>query len=419
MSSPPDEVWETGVVDPRPSLTDMFRQATFGLRDARTWRSAGYVVVEFFATLGLLVVALALLVPAVALCVIGVGFPLTLGALGVMRWLTGLHRRRARWLGVEIRPRPLADGSTMARFRDGNRWRSAVFALTAWFPATFAFIGVVVAWALPLYLLSIPLWAWALDTSWTVMMALPLLGVVVLVVAPIATRAVAQAFVRLIEWMLGPDRIAMMERRVSEVTENRDEILTAVAGERRRIERNLHDGVQQQLVALGIDLGLAETKLESDPEAARQLLADATKKTRESIGELRTIGRGLHPAILGDRGLDAALSAIVSNSSVPVELRSDLPSDPPEAIAEAAYFVVSEAMTNVMKHSRAKLAVVDVASSADRLTVSVYDDGRGGATLTGTGLAGIAARVRGLNGMFELSSPAGGPTVISVELPYS
>ena len=279
------------------------------------------------------------------------------------------------------------------------------------------FVLLVVAWGVPLFALSVPIWGWALDAPWIRLALTAAIGAALLPIAPPVTIGLARLLAGFVNRMVGESRLAVMQARVDEISRNREDILVAVADERRRIERNLHDGVQQQLVALGIDLGLAESKLESDPEGAARLLADARQKARESIGELRVIGRGLHPAILGDRGLDAALSAIVSSSTVPVELRTDLSANPSIAVQEAAYFVVSEALTNVMKHSGANLAVVQVASTNDELTVSVYDDGAGGADPQGSGLSGIAARVRGLGGTFSLSSPAGGPTTLEARLP--
>lgn len=412
-------VWDTGDMASAEGASELIRRATSGLRDPRTWRAAGFIAVSFPTTLLLFIAALTLLTPALVLCVVGVGFWLSLGALGALRWLGGFERRRVAWIGTAVPAPRLEAGSTITRFRDADRWRVATFALSAWFISTMGFVALGVVWGVPLYLLSVPIWGWAIDSFSVVeILAMGLVGSGALLIAPAPTQWIARVLGRFVDDRLGPDRLELMQRQVSEVTESRTEILNAVAGERRRIERNLHDGVQQQLVALGIDLGLAEAKLATDPEAAKALLADATRKTRESISELRAIGRGLHPAILGDRGLDAALSAAVSNSSVPVELRSALDDDPPVAIAEAAYFVVSEALTNVMKHSKASTAVVDVATFAGGLHVSVYDDGLGGAAPTGTGLAGIAARVRGLNGTFEVVSPSGGPTTISVVLPY-
>lgn len=398
-------------------LATVARRAAAGFLDGRTWRAALYVIVSFWVHLGLFVVAITLLSISLPLVVIGVGVPLTVGALAIIDKLVGFERRRAAQVGVAVLDPVPPSGSMWDRFRHGPRWKSALLAVTLWFPTQLLFVLLVAVWAVPLYLISVPLWGWALDTAWIRLALTAVLGLGLLPLAPWASLGIGRLLAKLIERTVGRSRIAVMEAQVSEISRNREEILTAVASERRRIERNLHDGVQQQLVALGIDLGLAESKLESDPEGAAALLADARQKARESIGELRVIGRGLHPAILGDRGLDAALSAIVASSTVPVELRTSIDVDVPIDVQEAAYFVVSEALTNVMKHSGATIAVVDVVASDDMLDVAVYDDGLGGADAAGSGLSGIAARVRGLDGTFELRSPAGGPTSIEVDLP--
>ena len=228
---------------------------------------------------------------------------------------------------------------------------------------------------------------------------------------------VAHSFV---EWFLGTDRTAELEARVDSLAEQRQEILDAVSAERRRIERNLHDGVQQQLVALGIDIGRAAARLEDDPAAARQLLDDA----RDKVGELRTIGRGLHPAVLDDRGLDAALSSVVAGAPIPIEVTVDVEGDVPVEVAETAYYVANEAVANVLKHSRARVASIRLTRVSDpvpALRLEVHDDGRGGATTAsgGTGLAGMAARVRGGDGAFVVDSPPGGPTTVTAVVPLT
>lgn len=219
-------------------------------------------------------------------------------------------------------------------------------------------------------------------------------------------------------WFLGPDRLAQAERRVTELSSHRQEILDAVAAERRRIERNLHDGVQQQLVAIGLDLGMAEQQLDRDPERARELVVNARQKVQGSIGELRQLGRGLHPAILEDRGIDAALSAVVSGAPIPITVHVDPDLDLDTDVSETVYFCANEALANVLKHSSARAASVHVHRVAANVRVIVHDDGVGGADPThGTGLAGIRARANAVDGSLQVSSPGGGPTTITVELP--
>jgi signal transduction histidine kinase len=219
-------------------------------------------------------------------------------------------------------------------------------------------------------------------------------------------------------WFIGTDRLALAEQRVSALSVQRSDILDAVASERRRIERNLHDGVQQQLVAIGLDLGMAEQQLDQDPARAKELIENARSKVQGSIGELRQLGRGLHPAILEDRGIDAALSAVVSGSSIPISVHVDPDLDLSTDVGETVYFVANEAIANVLKHAGARVASVHVARVAANVRVTVHDDGVGGVDASrGTGIAGIRARVNAVDGSLTVSSPSGGPTTLVAEIP--
>jgi signal transduction histidine kinase len=241
---------------------------------------------------------------------------------------------------------------------------------------------------------------------------------VVLGAAPRIAVFVARFKAEITAWFLGPDQLAAAEQRVTDLSIQRQDILDAVASERRRIERNLHDGVQQQLVAIGLDLGMADQQLDSDPARARELIGSAREKVRGSIGQLRQLGRGLHPAILEDRGIDAALSAVVSGSPIPISVHVDPGLGLSTDVAETVYFVASEAVTNVLKHAGARVASVHVTRVGTNVRVVVHDDGVGGVDVSkGTGVAGIRARVHGVDGTFAISSPAGGPTTVVVEIP--
>jgi signal transduction histidine kinase len=224
-------------------------------------------------------------------------------------------------------------------------------------------------------------------------------------------------------WLLSPSSTAALQHQVSTLADARQGAVSSAQTERHRIERDLHDSVQPRLVSLAMTIGLAQTKLDTDLPAAKQLIAEAHDDAKNALVELRNVVRGIAPTILSDRGLDAALSAVVQRSAVPTTLNVYLPRRLPDEVESVAYFVVAEALTNVAKHAQATQAVVTVRlnESEHSLHVSVFDDGRGGAVVTAddtaTGLRGLAERVRAARGSFGVSSPATGPTIVSAVLP--
>jgi signal transduction histidine kinase len=187
--------------------------------------------------------------------------------------------------------------------------------------------------------------------------------------------------------------------------------------ELRRIERDLHDGAQARLVAVGMSLGMAEQKLQSDPEAVGALLAEARQGASEALEELRVLARGIHPPILTDRGLEAAVSALVMHSPLQVALAVDVPDRPSAAVESAAYFTVSEALANAIKHGEAKRVDISIRTSDGILVTEITDDGRGGANASGGGLKGLRQRVEALDGTLRVSSPEGGPTTVRAVMP--
>jgi len=196
-------------------------------------------------------------------------------------------------------------------------------------------------------------------------------------------------------------------------------VVDAAAADLRRIERDLHDGAQARLVNLAMGLGLAKEKLLEDPDAAAAMVEEAHGEVKLALQELRDLARGIHPAVLTDRGLDAALSSVASRCTVPVKVTVDLDTRPAEAVEGIAYFTVSELLQNVSKHSGASQASVDVWRSGDRLMLQVVDDGRGGARPdAGSGLRGLAERLDAVDGLFVVDSPEGGPTTVTAELPW-
>jgi signal transduction histidine kinase len=220
--------------------------------------------------------------------------------------------------------------------------------------------------------------------------------------------------------LLGTSRTAALESRVDTLADARQGAVDAASTERLRIERDLHDGVQPRLVALAMTLGMARSRMDSDPAAARELLDQAHRDAKDSITELRQLARGIHPAVLTDRGLDAALSAVASRNAVPTTVRVDLSARPRPEVEAVLYFAVAEALTNVAKHSGATRCSVAVDEVPGGIRAVISDDGRGGATRDGNpggGLGGMHDRVRAAGGTLTTSSPAGGPTDVTVEVP--
>jgi signal transduction histidine kinase len=246
----------------------------------------------------------------------------------------------------------------------------------------------------------------------------------VAVAAAVAILVFAPAVDAVIDrWLLSPSPTAALQYQVSALADARQGAVSSAQTERHRIERDLHDSVQPRLVSLAMTIGLAQTKLDTDLPAAKQLIAEAHDDAKNALVELRNVVRGIAPTILSDRGLDAALSAVVQRSAIPTTLNVHLPRRLPDEVESVAYFVVAEAVTNIAKHAQATQAVVTVRldEAANQLYVTVFDDGRGGASITtdenATGLRGLEERVRAAHGTFTVSSPVTGPTVITAVLP--
>jgi signal transduction histidine kinase len=210
---------------------------------------------------------------------------------------------------------------------------------------------------------------------------------------------------------------AELTERIETLESTRAGAVDVQESDLRRIERDLHDGAQARLVALGMSLGMAEQKLADDPETAGELLAEARVGAQEALRELRDLARGIHPPVLGDRGLQAAIASLVSSAPMQVNLSVDVAERPPSPVESAAYFVVSEALANAAKHAHPEQLEIRIARIGDVLEVEVEDDGVGGADPRGTGLAGLRQRVEALDGRFLLSSPPGGPTRLRAEIP--
>jgi signal transduction histidine kinase len=404
----------------------------------RTWLWGWMAIVQlvldlllagFYIALGVTLVVGVASIPALL-----VGVPITILALLTAMVVAVFERARVRaFTGVHVPaphpPRP--DQPAWRRFLlDGRPWKASAHALViaVWglFAGTVMTVLVCLALALallPLYRPALPnaelslFGAGSTPASWW----WALLGLFALLVLPLVARGLVWVDVALARALLGAGRneqVQALSQRVETLTQTRVETVDSVEVERRRIERDLHDGPQQRLVAIAMDLGMARERMERDPESARELLDKAHSASKEAITEMRQVARGIHPPVLTDRGLDAALSALAARSPVPVSITVDLPRRPSPTVEAIAYFCVSEALTNVAKHARAHTARVDVRRQDGDLVVRVGDDGQGGAHLTGgTGLIGLRQRVAAVDGTLTIDSPPGGPTLITVTLP--
>jgi signal transduction histidine kinase len=352
-------------------------------------------------------------------------------------WIGGNVLRRAHadlFLRLTLAdPPPPADGKWWQRVvsmaTDLQTWREIAY-LTLLVPLGPAgCVMVVAAWTGAAVLVLLPLYNPLLANNGAHILTMKVdtvpetllmgaAGVGLALAAPWIARAVAGAESRLAAGLLGPSERTALSNRVDELRARREQLVEVAEAERRRIERDLHDGAQQRLVALAMNLGMAKDKFDKDPSAARALLDDAHADAKQAMVELRNLARGIHPAVLSDRGLDAALSSLAGRAPVPVAVEVWVPDRPPAAIETTAYFVVAEALTNIAKHAGATRAVVTVARQNGHLRVEVTDDGIGGADAArGTGLSGLVDRVTAVDGTIRLSSPVGGPTILTVELP--
>ncbi|MBY8872962.1 sensor domain-containing protein [Micromonospora sp. PLK6-60] len=412
----------------------------------RLLRDTAYVLLGLpLAVIGF-VVAVAGISLSAGLLVTTLGLPVLAGTLYAIRALADLERfrlpgvlRRPRIRPVYRGPRPGAGfwGRVLTPMRDAQSWLDVTHALFKLPVALLTFVPLLVWWAVAItgslywaYDWAIPRGPGDQDLSQLIGMGDGVaariflnvaIGVFFLFTLPLMARGCAllqAAFARSL--LTG---VAEMRNRINTLEDQKRAAASAEASALRRLERDIHDGPQQRLVRLAMDLSRARQQLAGDPEAAGRTLDEAVAQTRETLGELRTLSRGIAPPILVDRGLPSALAALAGRSLVPVELAVEPELGTPAgrldpALENTAYFVVAEALTNVAKHSGATRCQVTVARRVGRLEIAVVDDGVGGAHLAkGHGLAGVADRIRATGGTLDVLSPAGGPTELYVELP--
>ena len=339
----------------------------------------------------LLVVGMAV---GVGTLVIWVGAPILMATTQLTHYFADVERRWVRWaLGTPVPPaqRSTQEGNLVRRWRgqltDPTTWRDLSYLMLVFPMGVFEFaFGIAAAILFPLAVWVAPLLGW-------------MHGQIALT-------------------MLGPPRTRNLEAKAQHLQASRARGVDAAEAERRRIERDLHDGAQQRLVAVAMSLGRAKSKIDNDPLAVRELIDEAHSDAKLAVSELRDLARGIYPAVLADRGLDAALSAQAAKAPIHVDVSVTVEPRPPAAVETTAYFIVGETLTNIAKHSGATEAGVKVWRTPDTVVVEVTDNGHGGAEIRpGGGMAGLADRAATIDGVIAVVSPVGGPTVIRADLP--
>ncbi|MET0237821.1 MAG: sensor domain-containing protein [Kibdelosporangium sp.] len=384
-------------------------------------------------------VLLAVLLTSIGLIPIWIGIPAALGLLAVLRKFTNFHRRQAGWvLGTEV-GHAYRSTSGMGMFqrlitmlRDAATWRDVAFVFVEVTAGLALAITTVATLLGGIGHITLATWWWALpddaelelagflsvsSTASAIYVGVPL-GLLYIALWWWSSPHLMRAQASLTRSLLAPTETARLASRVQELTVSRADTVDTQAAELRRIERDLHDGAQARLVALGMSLGMAEETVARDPEAARELLAEARAASSQALAELRDLVRGIHPPVLADRGLEGAIQALALSYPLRTDVEIDIPGRLAAPVESAAYFAVAETLTNVVKHAGASKAWIRLSHDEGKLDILVGDDGRGGANPSGgTGLRGIERRLSAFDGTLVVSSPIGGPTVAVMSLP--
>ncbi|OEU95724.1 histidine kinase [Streptomyces abyssalis] len=440
------------IARPRPHRVPGALRAPF---EGRAWRELLHVVTGLPLASVYFAGAVAMLSAGAGLLITFLGVPVLAAGLMGCRAAGWVERGRARaLLDVDVaEPEPVRTLQRRpglmpwvgALLRSGVSWRHLLYTVLHFPWAVFSFVVSVVLWSVSLGLTLYPAWQWVFprhlgrpgmqvgpdgltansttQIGGTYLESPPELaltaaaGLALLLVTPWIVRGLTQVDRLMVLGLLGPSPLAT---RVRELESDRGSVADTAAADLRRIERDLHDGAQARLVTLAMDLGLAKEKLLQDPQAAADMVDEAHGEVKLALQELRDLARGIHPAILTDRGLGPALSALAARCTADVTVTVDLPDRPAQAIEGITYFTVSELLQNITKHAQARTARIDIWKTHDRLLLQTTDDGKGGATTTGTGtgLAGLADRLTAVDGLLILDSPTGGPTTITAELPW-
>lgn len=406
--------------------------------ERQTWRETLYLLSTIPAGIAAGMVWLIAGSIGLALVFTIIGIPLLIFAFWIFRHFAGLERRRVaivddRPIQVAYQDRRSGILAPVVDFmKDAQTWKDAgwmVFVSTI--GLGMAATGLA-AWLVAFGWILYPLWGWSMpgdatplapiigdDTSlFETFLVIPL-GLGMVIVAAWLCAAITYVLVAFGRVCLGSSDERFLRERVTRLEHTREQTLTQQSTTMSRIERDLHDGAQARLVALAMDLGMAEEKIEEDPEAARKLVAEARDEAQRTLQDLRDLVRGIGPQILRDRGLEAALMPIASRSPIDVAFKIELDERPSERIESVAYFVTSEALANAIKHSEAEKINVNVWRNDEWLYLRVSDNGRGGASIeSGEGLSGLEARIGAVDGRLMIDSPAGGPTIIDAWLPF-
>jgi signal transduction histidine kinase len=441
----------TDIAGPRPHRLPPALRAPF---EARTWRELLHVVTGLPLACLFFSYTVVMVSAGAGLLITFLGVPVLAAGLMGCRALGVLERMRARTLlDVDIaEPEPV---HTLQRrsglmpwvgalLRSGVSWRHLLYTLL-YFPwALFTFVVSVTFWSCALTLTLYPAWQWVfprhlgqpgirlgpdgatvdgttriggmyVDSPPELAIACAV-GLVLLTAAPWIVRGLTQIDRLMVLGLLGPSPLAT---RVRELESDRGSVADTAAADLRRIERDLHDGAQARLVTLAMDLGLAKEKLLEDPQAAADMVDEAHGEAKLALQELRDLARGIHPAILTDRGLAPALTALATRCTATTTITDDLPQRPAQAIEGITYFTASELLQNITKHSNATTAHIDLWKTHDHLHLQITDNGKGGANTThGTGLKGLTERLTAVDGLLLIDSPTGGPTTITAQLPW-
>lgn len=433
------------------ALWDRVRSIPY-VKEWKVLNDSLFLVLTFVLGLAWFVSLVTLLAVGFGLVVVWIGMPILAATFALAIWGAQLERSRLRvFLGIDI-PNPyrelwengtdsparrrgltrrLTDNVMLDVFfkrawrflRSAQIWRDVVYLMLL---LPIGCLGLAFVW-LPIPFLAAPfislagsdssVFFWDINNLFEALLAF-ITGLVIVVPASMLVNITANLNGEVGRRFLAPSTEEVLTERVEELTESRSAIMRAMHLERRRIERDLHDGAQQRLVSLAMELGLAREKMGTDLEAARKLLDESHKDAKLVLAELRDLVRGIHPAVLTDRGLDAAISAIAGRSRIPVGVDVRLPDRQPEEVEGTAYFVVVEALTNIAKHSEATEANVAIRRDRGWLRITVADNGKGGADpARGTGLRGLSDRILALDGRMAIESPPGVGTTLMVEIP--